>query len=273
MRKGLDSTEEKFLDGDNYPLEMPLSTPLEESQEMMYQAWEATGAKRTSMALRALRISPDCADAYVLLAEENSKNTGEAIELYKKGVEAGERSLGKGFFKTEKGNFWIIKKTRPYMRARNGLAKCLWAIGEKETAVDHLKEMLELNPEDNQGIRYPLISYLIELNRDKEAWNLIEKYYKHEKSAPILFNRALLLFRQEQNSRKANAALNEAIQENSFVQLFLLKKKETPSILPKFYSIGDEKEGVIYASQACPAWKNTKGALEWLSKASHEDFY
>lgn len=42
------------------------------------------------------------------------------------------------------------------MRARQGLAVCLWELGEREQAIEHATYMLRLNPRDNQGIHYLL---------------------------------------------------------------------------------------------------------------------
>lgn len=43
-------------------------TPLERAQDKMYKAWEARSRKsRVRLAREALALSPDCADAYVLL--------------------------------------------------------------------------------------------------------------------------------------------------------------------------------------------------------------
>src|SRR5687767_1966491 len=39
-------------------------TPLEQAQDLMYDAWNATGRRRVQLAREALAISPDCADAY-----------------------------------------------------------------------------------------------------------------------------------------------------------------------------------------------------------------
>jgi hypothetical protein len=47
-----------------------------------------------ALAHKALTISPLCADAYVLLAEEEAKSVEEALEYYRKGVEAGVQVLG-----------------------------------------------------------------------------------------------------------------------------------------------------------------------------------
>jgi len=52
----------------------PGRDPLDEAQDLMYTAWEtADRRQRVTLAKEALRISPLCADAYVLLAEETAK--------------------------------------------------------------------------------------------------------------------------------------------------------------------------------------------------------
>jgi hypothetical protein len=78
------------------------------------------------LAQKALELSPLCADAYVLLAQETARNLDEAIDLYRQGVEAGKKALGKSAFRDDVGHFWGLLETRPYMRARHGLAQALW---------------------------------------------------------------------------------------------------------------------------------------------------
>ena len=59
---------------------------VDEAQEIMYDAWEApTRQRAVALAKKALEVSPDCADAYNLLAEETAKSLEEALELYRKG--------------------------------------------------------------------------------------------------------------------------------------------------------------------------------------------
>ena len=51
------------------------------AQEVMYEAWDQTNPHtRIALAQKALAISPLCADAYVLLAEERAKSAAEALE-------------------------------------------------------------------------------------------------------------------------------------------------------------------------------------------------
>src|SRR5438105_4040376 len=59
------------------------------AQDVMYEAWKRTTSRsRIALAHKALGISPLCADAYVLLAEE-ARSIEEARDYYAKGVEAG----------------------------------------------------------------------------------------------------------------------------------------------------------------------------------------
>jgi tetratricopeptide (TPR) repeat protein len=122
------------------------------AQDVMYEAWERnTSRSRIAVARKALGISPLCADAYVLLAEE-AQSIEEARDLYAKGVEAGELALGPQGFEAYAGHFWGFLETRPYMWARAGLASTLVQLGDVEGALAHYRDMLKLNPNDNQGI-------------------------------------------------------------------------------------------------------------------------
>ena len=74
----------------------PAQTPLEQAQDLMYEAFDTPSPpKRLQLARRALSISPDCADAYVLLAEEATLTPWESIRYYEQGMAAGERALGR----------------------------------------------------------------------------------------------------------------------------------------------------------------------------------
>ena len=91
------------------------------AQDVMYEAWERTTSRsRIALARKALGISPLCADAYVLLAEE-ARSIEEARDYYAKGVEAGKLALGPRGFKQYAGHFWGFLETRPYMPATSGV--------------------------------------------------------------------------------------------------------------------------------------------------------
>jgi len=241
------------------------TSAVDQAQQIMYDAWEATTRRqRVALAKRAIEISADCADAYVLLAEETAKSLDEALDLYRRGVVAGERALGKKAFEEDVGHFWGLLETRPYMRARAGLAQSLWEAGSRDEAVEHYQDMLRLNPNDNQGIRDLLMPYLIELGRDADAENLFGQY-KEDGMAVWMYSRALLDFRKEGNSLAATKSLKAAFEENKHVPAYLLGRKKMPRHLPDYYGFGDENEAIVFAHGNRLAWEATGGALEWLA--------
>ena len=167
------------------------------AQELMYEAWDRTHPRdRVALAHKALTISPLCADAYVLLAEEQAKSAEEALEYYRKGVEAAEQVLGPKGFKEYAGHFWGFLETRPYMRARAALAAILNALGNVDAAIGNYRDMLRLNPNDNQGVRYELASCLMK-SGDTEALKELLKEYDEDGSALWLYTQALLAYREK----------------------------------------------------------------------------
>ena len=241
-------------------------TPVEQAQDLMYDAWDASSTReRVGLARQALDMSPDCADAYVLLAEEASRNLGEACKLYQKGVEAGERALGEAFFEENVGHFWGMLESRPYMRARAGLAQSLWLLGEQEAAIEHYRELLRLNPNDNQGNRYELLACLMDVERDDEVQELLAQY-EDDAMADWLYSRTLVAFRRSGDSPEARRRLKEAVDQNRHVPDYLLGRKALPRSLPDYITWGGEDEAVAYVARFFNGWQQTRGALDWLAK-------
>lgn len=254
----------QFVGTKDLPLPGRELTPLERAQDRMYEAWGAHDRRaRVRLAREALALSPDCADAYVLLAEKTARTPEQALKLYEEGVRAGERALGPEAFAEGAGEFWGILETRPYMRARAGVAECLWELGEAGRAVEHFRELLRLNPNDNQGNRYPLAQLLLEEGRDEELGALLEEYGE-EASAEWLYTRSLWLFRTEGAGSRAARSLQEAFDENPFVPLFMLGLQPLPDDPPEYISPGGESEAVDYVFNNGAYWLDTPGAAEWF---------
>lgn len=172
------------------------------AQELAFDAWEEPARlKRIVLAKKALRISPYCTDAYNILAKE-TEDIAECVNLYTQGVEVGQKAFGKKFFKENEGYFWGLTETRPYMRAMEGLADCLREQSERQKAIEICHEMLRLNPNDNQGIRYLLINWLIAESAFEVAEKIISDY--PENSVFMLYGAALLYFRQGRKVKMRN---------------------------------------------------------------------
>ncbi len=240
---------------------------LRQAQDLMYQAWEETNpAKRLVLAHQALATSPDCADAYVLLAEEEADSLARAAEYYQQAVAAGERALGPAYFAENRGSFWGLLETRPYMRAREGLAHTLWSLQRRDEALAHYQALLELNPEDNQGVRYALLNLLLELDRTAVAAALLKQF--KDGMAEWRYTGALLAFRKNGASPAAQRRLTAALKGNKYVPRYLTGRKRIPTQLPPYYGAGDEAEAIHYAHRYLNHWRKTPGAVAWL--ASHK---
>lgn len=83
----------------------------------------------------------------------------------------------------------------------------------------------------------------------------------------MLYSKTLLLFRRLEHGN-ADKYLKEAILSNPYVSPYLLGLKHIPWSLPAYYSHGSTEEAVIYAANARDVWKNTPGALAWLSEGT-----
>lgn len=238
--------------------------PLSEAQDLVYEAWECINAKdRVVLALEALEISPDCADAYCILAECKAKKLADKIKYYQLGLEAGQRALGSAFFRENKGHCWGLVESRPFMRAKLGLAQKLWEFGDQKEAISHCWDLLELNTGDNQGVRYVLINFLVETKRLEEIDKLF-KFAPDDGSSLWLYPKSLAIYQKEGSSKKANEALTDAFGHNLNVPEYLLGKKKIPSKRIDHYSWGSKEEAIIYCVDGLKAWQITEGALEWL---------
>ena len=248
--------------GGRLPPSEPQS-PAERAQALAYQAWESpTDADAAALARQALEIFPDCVDAYTILAETDARSAKEACDFYQKGVDAGRRSLGEAFFAENAGHFWGMIETRPYMRARQGLADCLWAMGQEQDSIAHSEALLELNPGDNQGIRDVLLSRYLALGNDAGAERLFRQY-EDEGSAAFLWSRVLLDLRRG-DQVVAKADLRTAMKCNRHVAGLFTGKRKLPAELPATYSPGDRDEAVLYMAAFAEAWLASSDAMEWL---------
>ena len=163
------------------------------------------------------------------------------------------------------GHFWGMLETRPYMRARLGLAQCLWSLRRREQAIGHCRELLRLNPNDNQGVRYVLSSYLCEVGQDDE-WRQLLSQYPDDASAEWHFGRALLAYRGEGDADDSRSLLRAAHAANPYVADYLVGNQTLPADPPGYVALGEDSEAHSYAGAFLPGWRSTPGAAAWVRK-------
>lgn len=236
----------------------------EQARQLIYDAFEAKGKQRYMLAQEALNLNPNCVDAFSILAEK-AGSLEEKEQLFEKGMRAGEKELGKAFFKENKGQFWGMIETRPFMRAKHQYAEALSFLGKMNEACKQFEEILELNPNDNQGVRYELFVVYMEQGEYKKASQLLQQY--EEETTNGLYNKLLLEVHENGLSEKAVKLLKKAKKENKHVVAFLTGKKHLPKQMPDYYGFGDENEAIVYADLHLHLWEGVEGLQEWLKNS------
>jgi tetratricopeptide (TPR) repeat protein len=189
----------------------------------------------------------------------------EAEIHYRSGIAAGARALGQAFFDENVGYFWNLVETRPYMRARAGLAGILFETVRLDEAIQHFQELLQLNPPDDQGVRSILAVALFRAGRYRELEQLLESFAE-DMTPDICFTRALWLYRTRGDCPEGSAALNRGILANPHVPALLLGRKKPRLSSADTVTVGGIEEASHYAVVALPDWRSTPGALFWLRK-------
>nr|WP_272495760.1 hypothetical protein [Bacillus pinisoli] len=234
-----------------------------QAQELIYKALEVKSVKqKKQLATKALELDPKCLDAFLLLAEIET-DALKSLTILDVALKAGELKLGKDYFKENKGYFWGLLETRPYMRVRQALATLLMELLRPEEAIVHFEEMLELNPNDSQGIRYDLLkAYFVTDQYDKI--NKLFKQFNQEEDAFTAYGKVLLEYFTKGISKNLKSLLNHALDVNPHVLPYLNKKKKLPKAPPEYIGFGDESEAISYVLEFGKIWWFEEELMDWL---------
>lgn len=189
----------------------------------------------------------------------------ERVEMLRKVVDIGERNLGPKAFEEGKGCFWGLLETRPYMRARAQLALVLRDAGRWDEAIAEWEAMLELNPNDNQGMRYDLLAGRLRLGRLDAARGLLARYDECRYSTTFAWGKVLERFLSGDHEG-ATQALAVARKQNQHTEPFVTGQRKLPKSMPGGYSPGSEDEAICFAQGLRAAWECHPDSLRWLSE-------
>ncbi len=235
-----------------------------EAQDLVYDAWEAAdGAETFELLTRAVELDPTNVDAWLVLVQYEPLEGEERIEFLRRLVAMGEKNLGKKAFREDKGHFWGILETRPYMRARSQLALRLMEAGRLEESIAEHEAILELNPNDNQGVRYGLLSLYLASKRLDGAARLFEQYDERGFSTVFALGYVLERFLTG-DTVGAIDALKKARKQNLHAQAYFLGHRRPPKHMPGSYSPGSKEQAVIAWDILKHAWKRHPEAQAWL---------
>ena len=260
LKKLLDSMVGKKVD--DFKIE-PESDE-EKARALVREANELPTDKGRRRAKKAIKIFPDCIEAYEYMGSTYSYYHKSA-EYFAQGVEVGRRVFGGDFLKKNKGHFYGITEARPFMRCLGNLAECHYSLGQTPKAIEIWKEMLELNSNDNQGVRYNLASALLEKKMFKDFEKLM-KQFKDDGSIMFYFPKALYKFTQLGDCKESITALKIAKAGNGYVVPMLLETYP-PEEYADSYMMGSKEEAISYLHFGWRSWGwATDDAKNWLRK-------
>jgi len=243
---------------------------------VVYEGWEFLNARDTvtakKKAQRALSIFPHCIDAKNILASIHIDRFEfiEAERIYKEAIQNAVAQQG-GKIKIEGIPYWGDIDTRPYMRARHALGLCYMHLEKFQDALHEFKTLLDLNPNDNQGIRFLLADVYFYLGDKKNA----EKYYKEYGEHEGAYNYALLLFSMKEKTKAINL-LKESSKTVPFVAIILrayLKMFKFWQERRLFY-FGETSPLFMHRNAVINAWnENIKLAKDYITNRNLEAAY
>ena len=195
-----------------------------------------------------------------------SNDDGEmTIEDYQEYIDDFKKNVGEEFFKENEGNFWAIPETRTFMGCLFEQTLLFWQNNEKDKAINQLKYVLKLNPRDDQGVRYVLLAYLLELDMLEDAQSLMMSY-GDDYSTYWSFCELLLDIKKQEDSAIIEMEFGMCVECNEYVVPYLIGDEKIPSDAVGSYDDGDRNEAIFYVQSAGDAWFNDKNALNTLKE-------
>jgi len=237
----------------------------EQAQSRFYDALDAQSSEEMLEILEeTLKLNPRHPDARLVLLGLLPPPPDETITFLRQIVDDAARELGPEAFAEYQPHFWGFHETRPYMRARHELAEQLREAGRPEEAIREFEGMLELNPNDNQGVRYPLLCDYLMLDRRAEARKLMRRYPGEQKFSPV-FAWVLVLLRWLTPGRRGlETALEAARKVNPYMEGYLKGHHKLPKTRPGSYALGSREEAICNADDLNRAWDRQPEARRWL---------
>lgn len=195
-----------------------------------------------------------------LTKARRANNYEEALDYMDKAVNNAKEKIGDELDKL-KGKLWEDEKTRPYLLIKDELAY-VYALGELfEKAIEVYEEMLDLDEEDNLGIKYKLIMLLIQEQKFEEVEKVLNKYIEDE-STFMTYTKALYYFAKE-DFEKAKDYINQGFELNKYIPVYLLGMKEADNVEDE-YIYGSPEEAMYYFQENSDYWLYEEGCLSWL---------
>lgn len=267
-KEALKNLQVNKVDDNEWSFEYPRLTidVIEELDEGIdrYQSGDLSGAKTKFSGL--IRKFPEFIDAYhhLALAMDYLGNPYKSFNLVKDATNICLSCLPPNFYFGRDLLPWLNLDNRPFLRVYHYCGLKYFRIGETEKAVCIFNNLLDINPDDNQGVRGLAVSSYLALKRPLDVLRIAETY-SGDMLADTLYGKVLALFQLER-TKEAGKALKEAEAVLPLVAAEISKKqhRKPKGLETRYMTHGGKDEAYIYWIENAKYWKETPGAIEFV---------
>lgn len=232
------------------------------SQKVIDLAWkEKSYASKYKIAMQALSIYKDCADAYVILSRDARLSDDQKVKYLKRAVKAAENVLKIEKMEDTDPRVFLVKPAEPLFGAKYLLATKLWEMERKDEAIETALEIVKYDKTDKMLVRGLVSNWLLIDEKYDDAKVFLDNY-ENDIIAATNYNRAAVLYRLGRLS-DAEISLKKAYKRNPVVVDYLTKEKEIPAVKPHMAKLGGDEEAMRYAKFGLQIW-NDEEMVNWL---------
>lgn len=195
---------------------------IERAQILVYDGYEEdNNDTKRSYAMKALEYDELCADAYTLMGFAEVDDIEKAIEYFRMGETIYRQRYSDKYFNENKGEFFYIIETRPYIRNLYYTMLLLEMIGEYDEAIEKGNRILELCKDDQIGAGHRVVMLLIVKNRWEELDNMLSEHrFAEYDMAEFYFAKSMLNYFVKDNRTDALKYADKLFHSNRYIDRF-----------------------------------------------------
>lgn len=209
--------------------------PKEAAQLNAYEGYFANTDKlRTQHWKKAEQLNPENADV-ILHKAELAEDKEHTRELFAKAIKEAQKQFDDSFEIP-----WGYVGNRPYLRAIYAYGVWEFEHGNYEEATTQFKKLLEINPNDNQGVRYHAVSTLIILDKYNEAQKVLDRYQAPEDAIHAYLDLHLKLLKNIQAGKQLQSMTEKDAKHLIMLNPYaipLLNEGTEPKPFPKYAAV------------------------------------
>jgi tetratricopeptide (TPR) repeat protein len=251
----------------NWIFELPRITPEVDDRLDEGIDWLHTDPKHAAFIFAQLvREFPEHMDAYhhLGLALQNLGRKQEAFQIWQDGLDLALRFFPPRFSMQRDRLDWGFIENRPFLRLYYGLGYQYLKRAEFDRALEIFNNLLNLNPNDNQGIRGHAVECHFALDQPEGVLEVCRRY-PYDALEDLMYGK-VLAFLQLGKLRPAIKALRRAVEAYPLIAEELTKSRhrKPKGANEERITLRSPEQAYLYWKSSGRYWTSTPGAIDFV---------